>query len=86
MPADGATVDLVVDALEADGCVVVEGFLSAPKVAALKDELAPHRQQTPLGRTGEPQELVGTLVHLLSETSSYVTGQVLVVDGGMTTR
>ena len=44
------TVDAVVDALDRDGCVVVERFLTADKVAALKDELAPHRDQTPLGR------------------------------------
>jgi ectoine hydroxylase-related dioxygenase (phytanoyl-CoA dioxygenase family) len=47
---DDASVDVVVDALEADGCVVVEGFLDGAKVAALKAELAPHRAQTPLGR------------------------------------
>jgi ectoine hydroxylase-related dioxygenase (phytanoyl-CoA dioxygenase family) len=48
--ASDATVDDIVAALEADGCVVVERFISDAKVAALKDELAPHRQQTPLGR------------------------------------
>lgn len=48
--ADAATVDAVVGALDRDGCVVVERFLTADKVAALRDELAPHREQTPLGR------------------------------------
>ena len=45
-----ATADVVVDALERDGCVVVEHFIDPAKVAALKDELAPHREQTPTGR------------------------------------
>lgn len=45
-----ATVEAVVAALEADGCVVVERFIDDAKVAALKAELAPHREQTPLGR------------------------------------
>ena len=46
-----ADVDRVVAALDARrGCVVVERFIDEAKVAALKDELAPHRQQTPLGR------------------------------------
>jgi ectoine hydroxylase-related dioxygenase (phytanoyl-CoA dioxygenase family) len=45
-----ATVTAVVDALERHGCVVVEHFIDAAKVAALKAELAPHRQQTPSGR------------------------------------
>lgn len=50
LTADAASVDAVVDALEADGCVVVERFVTADKVAALKGELAPHREQTPSGR------------------------------------
>jgi len=47
---DEATVDAVVDALDADGCVVVERFVDDAKVAALKEELAPHREATPSGR------------------------------------
>jgi ectoine hydroxylase-related dioxygenase (phytanoyl-CoA dioxygenase family) len=47
---DAATVELVVDALDREGCVVVERFIDDAKVAALKDELAPHREVNPLGR------------------------------------
>ena len=50
LSATEATVERVADALDADGCVVVEQFISDEKVAALKDELEPHRQQTPQGR------------------------------------
>jgi ectoine hydroxylase-related dioxygenase (phytanoyl-CoA dioxygenase family) len=50
LPSEEATVDAVVEALDAEGCVVVERFLTAAKVAALREELAPHRAQTPLGR------------------------------------
>lgn len=39
---------------------------------------------TPLNRVGELQELVGPAVFLASEAGSYVTGQTLFVDGGMT--
>ena len=47
---DDASTDVVVDLLERDGCVVIERFIDVEKVAALKAELAPHREQTPAGR------------------------------------
>jgi NAD(P)-dependent dehydrogenase (short-subunit alcohol dehydrogenase family) len=37
---------------------------------------------TPLGRFGRPEDLIGTLVWLLSDASSFVTGTVVPVDGG----
>jgi gluconate 5-dehydrogenase len=39
---------------------------------------------TPMGRIGHPGELAGVVVFLASAASSYVTGQVLAVDGGLT--
>ena len=39
---------------------------------------------TPMGRVGEPEEMVGAILFLASEASSYVTGQVIAVDGGKT--
>jgi len=38
--------------------------------------------RTPMGRFGKTEELVGAVVYLASDSSSFVTGQILVVDGG----
>lgn len=40
----------------------------------------------PMGRFGEPEDLIGATVFLLSDASAFVTGQTLLVDGGYTLR
>lgn len=46
--------------------------------------LEAQQQRIPSGREGDPRELAATLVFLASPASSYVTGQTLPVDGGLT--
>jgi ectoine hydroxylase-related dioxygenase (phytanoyl-CoA dioxygenase family) len=50
LQAAEATVGAVADLLGREGCAVVEGFIDGDKVAALKAELQPYRDATPLGR------------------------------------
>ena len=44
-----------------------------------EEELA----QSPLGRLGTPEDVAGAVVFLASGAASYITGQTLLVDGGM---
>jgi len=50
------------------------------------EELLPRGQKviahTPMGRYGQPEDLIGTLIWLLSDASSFVTGVVVPIDGG----
>ena len=40
-------------------------------------------ERTPLGRVGDPEDIAGVVVFLCSDLARYVTGQIIVVDGGM---
>ena len=39
---------------------------------------------TPLGRIGQPDEIAGAAVFLASSAGAYMTGQAMVIDGGVT--
>ncbi len=66
---------------------IAPGFFPSEMTEAIFKEpryLEYINRQTPLGRTGNPDDLKGTLVYLASSASDYVTGQTIFVDGGWT--
>jgi 3-oxoacyl-[acyl-carrier protein] reductase len=69
----GITVNAV-----APGFIVTE--LTADLPEAIKEGV---KSATPLGRFGEPNEIAAAVIYLASREASYVTGQVLGVDGGL---
>jgi NAD(P)-dependent dehydrogenase (short-subunit alcohol dehydrogenase family) len=48
------------------------------------ENLKERNARTPLGRIGEPDEIAGAAVLLASPAGSYITGQTIVIDGGVT--
>ena len=64
---------------------VAPGFIETEMTAALGDEIVEQvKKHTPLGRLGAPQDVADAVLFLASEAASFITGHVLVVDGGLT--
>ena len=64
--------------------VVAPGFIETDMTSSLSDEAKKMiLAQTPAGRVGRPEEIAAAVLYLASDEASYVTGQVLRVNGGM---
>ena len=66
--------------------VVAPGFIETDMTDSLSDDvLEKWKESIPLKRSGKPNDVGNACVFLASDLSSYITGQVLHVDGGMLT-
>jgi NAD(P)-dependent dehydrogenase (short-subunit alcohol dehydrogenase family) len=64
-------------------CIGPGPFLTDMPMSLLSDEEKEEfSQMTALGRWGNPRELAGPALLLASEAGSYITGEMLLVDGG----
>ncbi|MDP6038656.1 MAG: 3-oxoacyl-[acyl-carrier-protein] reductase [Candidatus Latescibacteria bacterium] len=64
--------------------VVAPGFIPTEMTAKLTDDLQEKLiAQIPLGKLGSPEDVAAAVAFLASDDAAYMTGQVLVVDGGM---
>ena len=64
--------------------VVAPGFIDTDMTAVLKDSIREKLiEGIPLGALGKPEHVADDVLFLVSDAASYITGQVLNVDGGM---
>ena len=63
---------------------VTPGFIGTEMVAAMPEKvLAKVTSQVPIGRLGRPEEVARVVHFLAADASSYITGQVWGVNGGL---
>ena len=63
---------------------IAPGFIQSDMTDVLSDDVKEAlKQQIALKRLGQPEDVANAAAFLASESASYITGQVLVVDGGM---
>jgi gluconate 5-dehydrogenase len=62
--------------------IITPGWFPRPGKTERADYIKQITMRTPLGRLGTPQDLIGPVKFLIGDSSKFITGQNLVVDGG----
>jgi 3-oxoacyl-[acyl-carrier protein] reductase len=64
--------------------VIAPGYVHSRLTDEISEEMRKLMlQNTPLGRLGEPEDIAGAVRFLCSDAAAYITGEVLLVDGGL---
>jgi 3-oxoacyl-[acyl-carrier protein] reductase len=64
---------------------IAPGYLRTEMTHGLdEDQLGQIERRTPMGRLGTPEDVVGAVRFLMSPAAAFITGHVLVIDGGLT--
>ena len=63
--------------------VVAPGYVETRLTEVCRRTTPRVLENTPLGRLGEPEDVAGAVRFLCSEEASFITGEVLLVDGGL---
>lgn len=62
----------------------VPGYIATDMLATIPDKVMERlRGQIPLGRLGRPEEIARVVAFLAADESSYITGQIWAVNGGL---
>lgn len=64
-------------------CVAPGMIMTDMTACYTADEIEEIKEEIPLGRCGDPRDIAETILFLASEKASYITGQVVAVNGGM---
>ena len=81
----GLAVELAKDGIRVNG--VAPGYIRTAQLLSKEHSLGPDAEKAgafiPMGRIGEPEEIADVIQFLASNAARYMTGQVVVVDGGL---
>lgn len=82
----GLAVELAREGIRVNG--VAPGYIRTAQLLSKENSLGPEGAEKagefiPMGRIGEPEDIADVIVFLASEGARYITGQVVVVDGGL---
>lgn len=82
----GLAVELARDGIRVNG--VAPGYIRTAQLLSAENSLGPEAAEKagefiPMGRLGEPEDIADVILFLASEGARYMTGQVVVVDGGL---